>query len=89
LVAAAMGIPVHKIEVTVNGSMDLQGTLGMSKTVPVGFQSMSIEFKIDAPEASSEQLKALQEKTEQYCVVLQTMLHPPNIEARWNASSTG
>jgi uncharacterized OsmC-like protein len=87
LVAAAMGVPVEKIEVTVNGSMDLQGTLGISKTVPVGFQSMSLEFKIDAPEATAEQLKGLQEKTEQYCVVLQTMLHPPNIEARWNPSS--
>ncbi|HTM35443.1 MAG TPA: OsmC family protein [Terriglobales bacterium] len=87
LVAAAMGVPVQKIEVTVNGSMDLQGTLGISKTVPVGFESMSVEFKIDAPEATPEQLKGLQEKTEQYCVVLQTMLHPPNIEARWNAST--
>jgi len=53
----------------------------------VGFQSISVEFKIDAPEATPEQLKGLREKTEQYCVVLQTMLHPPNIEARWNGSS--
>ena len=87
LVAAAMAVPVQNIEVTVNGSMDLQGTLGISKTVPVGFESISIEFKMDAPEATREQLKALQEKTEQYCVVLQTMLHPPNIETRWNPTS--
>lgn len=85
LVATAMGIPTHKIEVTVNGDMDLQGTLGLSKTVPVGFESIRVDFKIDAPQATAEQLKALQEKTEQYCVVLQTMLHPPKIEARWSA----
>ena len=83
LVATAMGIPTQKIQVTVNGDMDLQGTLGISKTVPVGFESIRLEFKIDAPQASAEQLKALQEKTEQYCVVLQTMLHPPKIDATW------
>lgn len=85
LVATAMGVPTQKIEVTVNGDMDLQGTLGISKTVPVGFESIRVDFKIDAPQASEEQLKALQEKTEQYCVVLQTMLHPPKIEAHWNS----
>jgi hypothetical protein len=25
----------------------------------------------------------LREKTEQYCVVLQTLLHPPKIESEW------
>lgn len=83
LVATAMGVPTQKIEVTVNGDMDLQGTLGISKTVPVGFESIRVEFKVDAPQASAEQLKSLQDKTEQYCVVLQTMLHPPKIQADW------
>lgn len=85
LVATAMAVPTQKIEVTVNGDMDLQGTLGISKTVPVGFDSIRVDFKIDAPQATAEQLKALQEKTEQYCVVLQTMLHPPKIEAQWTS----
>src|SRR6516165_7383446 len=69
LVATAMGIPTRHIEVTVKGDMDLQGTLGMSKEVPVGFQAIRAEFNIDAPEATPEQIRALQEKTEQYCVV--------------------
>lgn len=86
LVAKAMGVPTRHIEVTVNGDMDLQGTLGISKEVPVGFQAIRAEFDIDAPEATPEQLRALQEKTEQYCVVLQTLLHPPKIESRWNES---
>jgi len=86
LVATAMGIPTQKVEVTVNGDMDLQGTLGISKTVPVGFEFIRVDFKVGAPQATPEQLKALQEKTEQYCVVLQTMLHPPKIEARWTSN---
>src|SRR5215475_10540489 len=85
LVATAMGVPTQKIEVTVDGDMDLQGTLGISREVPVGFESIRLRFDIEAPQATAEQLKALQEKTEQYCVVMQTMLHTPKIESRWNA----
>lgn len=84
LVAAAMGVPTKHIGVTVSGDMDLQGTLGISKEVPVGFEAIRVKFDVDAPEATAEQLKALQEKTEQYCVVLQTMLKPPQIGTDWS-----
>jgi uncharacterized OsmC-like protein len=84
LVATAMGISTRRIEVTISGDMDLQGTLGISKEVPVGFQAIRAHFNIDAPTATPEQIRALQEKTEQYCVVLQTMLHPPKIESHWS-----
>ena len=85
LVSTAMGIPTQKIEVRVDGDMDLSGTLGISKEVPVGFESIRMTFNIDAPQATPEQLQGLREKSEQYCVVMQTMLHPPKIETRWNA----
>jgi uncharacterized OsmC-like protein len=83
LVAAAMGVPTKNIGVTVSGDMDLQGTLGISKEVPVGFEAIRVKFDVHAPEATPEQLKALQEKTEQYCVVLQTMRKPPQIATDW------
>jgi len=83
LVATAMGVPARRIEVTVNGDLDLQGTLGMSKGVPVGFESIRVRFDLDAPEATAEQLRGLQEKTEQYCVVMQTLLRPPAIQTEW------
>jgi uncharacterized OsmC-like protein len=86
LVATAMGVPTRHIEVTVSGEMDLQGTLGISKDVAVGFEAIRVQFDLDAPQATAEQLQALQEKTEQYCVVLQTMLRPPRIETRWGAA---
>jgi uncharacterized OsmC-like protein len=86
LVATAMGIQTRHIEVTVNGDMDLQGTLGISKEVPVGFDAIRLQFKVDAPQATPDQLRLLQEKTEQYCVVLQTMLRPPRIDAQWSAA---
>jgi organic hydroperoxide reductase OsmC/OhrA len=37
MVAAAMGIPTERIEVTVEGDLDLRGTLGIAKDVSVGF----------------------------------------------------
>jgi uncharacterized OsmC-like protein len=87
LVATAMSVPTRQIEVTVSGEMDLQGTLGISKDVPVGFETIRVRFNLDAPQATPDQLRALQEKTEQYCVVLQTLLHPPRIESSWSTSS--
>jgi uncharacterized OsmC-like protein len=83
LVATAMGVPTQHIEVTVCGDMDLSGTLGISKDVLVGFEAIRLQFNLDAPQATPEQLKSLQEKTEQYCVVMQTMLQPPKIESQW------
>jgi len=83
MVAAAMGMVTERIEVTVEGDLDLGGTLGIAKDVPVGFESIRLHFAVVAPRASAEQLRALQEKTEQYCVVMQTMLKPPSVQSKW------
>lgn len=83
LVATAMGIPVEHIRVDVEGEMDLRGTLGISKDVPVGFQDIHAKFDISAPQATQEQLAALKEKTEQYCVVMRTLAQPPAIKTSW------
>jgi uncharacterized OsmC-like protein len=83
MVAAAMGIPTERIEVTVEGDLDLRGTLGLSKDVPVGFESIHLHFDVAAPKATPEQLRALQEKTEQYCVVMQTLTRPPILQTNW------
>lgn len=83
MVATAMGVSAERIEVRVEGDLDLAGTLGVSREVPVGFQSIRVRFEIAAPGATAEQLKALREKTEQYCVVMQTLVKPPRIETEW------
>lgn len=86
MVAAAMGIPTERIEVTVEGDLDLRGTLGISKDVSVGFESIQLHFDVDAPKATAEQLRGLQEKTEQYCVVMQTLVRPPKLHTKWARS---
>ncbi|MFZ0039613.1 MAG: OsmC family protein [Candidatus Acidiferrales bacterium] len=83
MVAAAMEIPIERIEVAVEGDLDLRGTLGISKDVPVGFESIHLNFDIAAPKATPEQMRGLREKTEQYCVVMQTLARPPKLQTNW------
>jgi uncharacterized OsmC-like protein len=82
MVAEAMGLKTERVEVEVEGDLDLRGTLGVSKDVPVGFEEIRLRFDIEAPEATEEQLKALRERTERYCVVLQTLTNRPTIRAQ-------
>ncbi len=84
MVAAAMGIATRRIGVSVEGDLDLRGTLGLDREVPVGFASIRVRFAVDAPDATADQLRALHEKTEQYCVVMQTLTQPPRLDVAWD-----
>ena len=75
-VATALEIPVRGGTVEVEGDLDFRGTLGVSKEVPVGFQTIRLRFNLDS-DASAEQLDTLLKLTERYCVVLQTLRMPP------------
>jgi uncharacterized OsmC-like protein len=75
-VATALGIVLRDAEVHAEGDLDFRGTLGVSKDVPVGFQKIRLHVKLDT-DASEEQLAALLRLTERYCVVYQTLAHPP------------
>lgn len=84
LVGTALGIDIKRISTEVTGDLDLAGTLGINKEIPVGFQTIKLHFDIDAPLATDEQLRLLKEKTEQYCVVMQTLNQPPEVETSWS-----
>jgi uncharacterized OsmC-like protein len=79
MVAASMGIAAERIEVVVDGDLDLRGTLGVSREAPVGFERIRMRFEIDAPGATPEQIADLVTKSERYCTVLQTLKHAPEI----------
>jgi uncharacterized OsmC-like protein len=81
MVAAAMGIETESINVTVEGDLDLRGTLGVSREANVGFDAIRVAFDVEAPGASEDELASLIEKTERYCTVLQTLRNPPPIDA--------
>ena len=75
-VASALGIELRDASLHAEGDLDFRGTLGVSKEVPVGFQNIRLQFTLDT-DASEEQLATLMRLTERYCVVYQTLAHPP------------
>ena len=82
-VATAMGIAVRSGTVRAEGDLDFRGTLGVSKEVPVGFAAIRLHFDIDS-DATPDQRANLLRLTERYCVVFQTLRHPPAVEATIN-----
>ena len=77
-VATALGIELRDATLKAEGDLDFRGTLGISKDVSVGFQNIRLQFVLDT-DASEEQLTTLLRLTERYCVVYQTLAHPPAI----------
>ena len=86
MVAANMGLDGVSVRVTVEGDLDLRGTLG-TPDVPVGFEAIRVRFTLDGDTVPEERLAKLIERTERYCVVLQTLLRPPAIETAWEGTS--
>jgi uncharacterized OsmC-like protein len=75
MVATAMGLDA-RVEVAVEGDIDLRGTLGIDRDVNAGFSEIRTRFDVDAPQASEEELQSLISKTERYCTVLQSLRAP-------------
>lgn len=88
MVAASNNLEVRAVAVTVEGDLDLRGTLGVAKEAPVGFAAIRMTFDIDAPALTDRQRRSLATLTERYCTVMQTLQHPPQIDTRWTASDS-
>jgi uncharacterized OsmC-like protein len=78
-VATAIGLEIRSGSVYAEGDLDFRGTLGVSRDVPVGFQRIRLRFELDC-DATEDQLATLLRLTERYCVVFQTLSHPPEME---------
>jgi len=77
MVAASSGIATTKIEVIATGELDLRGTLGIDREVPVGFDRIALRFDVEGAGGRRDELI---EKTLRYCVVLRTIQQPPHID---------
>jgi uncharacterized OsmC-like protein len=87
-VASALGIELRDALLQAEGDLDFRGTLGVSKEVPVGFQNIRLQFTRDT-DASEEQLATLLRLTERYCVVYQTLVHPPALLVTRKSAALG
>src|SRR4030081_3890676 len=60
-----------------------EARLAYQKTCPPALRAFIFNFDVAAPKATPEQLRGLREKTEHYCVVMQTLMRPPTLETEW------
>ena len=70
-VAVNRGLDVSG-RVVAEGDLDFRGTLGVDREAAVGFTAIRLRFELES-DASDEELDALLETTERYCVVYQTL----------------
>jgi uncharacterized OsmC-like protein len=71
--------------VVAEGDLDFRGTLGVDREAPVGFTAIRLRFELDS-EVGDEELEALLETTERYCVVYQTLAGGVPLEVSRSAS---
>jgi uncharacterized OsmC-like protein len=77
-VATALQLTVRDARIRAEGDLDFRGTLGVAKEARVGFRDIRLTFEIDG-DLSEEQRATLMKLTERYCVVYQTLRHPPPV----------
>ncbi len=82
-VRAPADLTVEGVSVRVEGDLDLQGTLGTRRDVPVGVEEIRLRFDLVAPDLDDASRRSLIAKTERYCVVMQTLVSPPRISTDW------
>jgi uncharacterized OsmC-like protein len=81
MVAAAMGITLDAVRVTVTGEMDFRGTMGTDRDTQVGYQRIVCEIRL-AARIDPARLQRLAEKAAQYCVVRDTLARGVPVESR-------
>jgi uncharacterized OsmC-like protein len=77
-VATAMSIPIRGGKVIAEGFWDARGTLGVDRAAPVGITEISLRFEVDS-DAEPEKIARMVQMAERYCVIAQTLAHPPRI----------
>lgn len=83
-VAASLEMDVSGT-VHAEGDLDFRGTLAVDKTTPVGFQEIRLRFDLTS-NADDTQVATLLRLTERYCVVFQTLAHPPALSVSRSSS---
>jgi len=84
-VATALEFRLKGGSVKAEGDLDFRGTLGVDRAAPVGFRAIRLAFALDTDEAQ-DRIDSLLKLTERYCVVLQTLRHPPELMASISAA---
>jgi uncharacterized OsmC-like protein len=77
-VAQNRGIQLRSVEAKVEGSMDIQGILGIDSDVRNGYDDIKVTFNIDA-DASRKEIEALVAQSQKRSAVYDIVTNPTNV----------
>jgi len=77
-VAQHRNIQLRSVTATLEGSMDIQGILGIDADVRNGFDGIKVRFHIDA-DATKEQIEALVAQSQKRSAVYDILTNPTNV----------
>ncbi len=86
MVANLLKIELLELEVCVTATVDVRGTMAMDKAVPVGFQAMTCDVRMQVLEGTpARMVERLQAAAQQCCVVQQTLKSPPPVKTTFSS----
>jgi uncharacterized OsmC-like protein len=77
-VAQNRGIQLRSVEATLEGSMDIQGILGIDRDVRNGYDDIKVTFNIDA-DAPKKDIEALVAQSQKRSAVYDIITNPTNV----------
>jgi uncharacterized OsmC-like protein len=82
-VAQHRNIQLRSVAATIEGSMDIQGILGMDSDVRNGFDGIKVTYRIDA-DATPEEIRALVAQSQKRSAVFDIITNPTNVTVEVN-----
>ena len=82
-VAQHRNIQLRSVSATIEGSMDLQGILGIDSEVRNGFDGIKVTYRIDA-DATPEEIRALVAQSQKRSAVFDIITNPTNVHVEVN-----
>jgi uncharacterized OsmC-like protein len=77
-VAQNRGIQLRSVEAKLEGTMDLQGILGIDRDVRNGYDDIKVTFNIDA-DASKQEIEAIVAQSQKRSAVYDVLTNPVNV----------
>ena len=84
-VAQNRGIQLRSVEATLEGSMDIQGILGIDSDVRNGYDDIKVTFNIDA-DASQKDIEAIVAQSQKRSAVYDIVTNPTNVTVEVKAN---
>jgi len=82
-VAQNRGIQLRSVAATIEGSMDMQGILGIDQDVRNGFDGIKVKYQIDA-DATPNEIKALVAQSQKRSAVFDIITNPTAVSVEVN-----